>query len=104
MDDPWLYGKQTFRYHSRFFVQVGHETTYVFSRICHFSLYHMQFQTYQNYLGLPQRLQNSDFQNPFPVLRISGIFLIFFLGFWTSRPTFINKVFGKLSLSDYFIF
>ena len=45
-----------------------------------FPLYHIivRVQTYQNHYHLPQKLQNSDFQSHLSVLKISGIFLIFF--------------------------
>ena len=49
----------TFRYHSRFFVQVGHETTYASRECHHFFTISCHRQTYQNYSGPPQRLQNS---------------------------------------------
>jgi hypothetical protein len=49
-------------------------------------------QTYQNYLGAPERFQNSDFQIRFSVLKISGIFLdIFSLN--NIRPSFICEIF-----------
>ena len=49
----WLFGSDIkileFRYHSRFFVQVGHETTYASSGNKHFFTKSCHCQTYQNY-------------------------------------------------------
>ena len=41
-----------YRYHSRFFVQVGHGTTYAAIRNHHFFTISCHRQTYQNYKGL----------------------------------------------------
>ena len=39
---------------------------------------HEKIKSYQNYEQRPQILQNSDFQNHFPALKINGIFLNLF--------------------------
>ena len=78
--------KRRARYHSRFFVKVGHETTCInfFMISCH-------HQTYQNYQGPPQRLHNSDFKSHFSVLKISRIFLIFLIENFDFKNTLISK-------------
>ena len=84
------------RYHSRFFVQVGHETIYASSGNKHFSLNHVIIRPkYQNYEQPPRTYQNSYFQSHFSVLEIGRIFpkKKFYEEYWTRRPTFIKKCF-----------
>ena len=45
-------GKSFTRNHSRFFVRVGHETTYASNGNHHFFTVSFHYQTYQNYLGI----------------------------------------------------
>ena len=71
--------KKPTRYHSRFFVRVGQETTHASSENYHFLTISCHRQTYQNYERPPKRFQSSYFQIHFPAIKISGIFLTFFL-------------------------
>ena len=50
----------------------------------------------------PERLQNSDFQSHFSLLKINEIFLIYFSLIYIGRKNFIHKMFWKLWFSKYF--
>ena len=50
---------------SRFFDQIGHQTTYAYIGNKHFFTKSCHRQTYQNYEQPSQRLQNSYFQKSF---------------------------------------
>ena len=86
------------RYRPRFFVQVGHQTTYAYIGNKHFFSKSFHHQTYQNYEQSPQRLQNLYFQSNFSASKIKRIFLNFFFceEYLTRRSTFISEMFWKL--------
>ena len=58
---------------SRFFEQVGHETTYVFSGNKHFFTKSCRRQTHHNYEQPPLTSLNLYFQSHFSVLKIGKI-------------------------------
>ena len=83
------------QYRSRFFDQVGHQTTYATLGNKHFFTKSCHRQTYQNYEQPPQSLQNLYFQSHFLTLKINQIFLNFFFCevYLSTRSTFINEIF-----------